>query len=124
MRFTLQFHDSELRDAVADGAVVRLRFAAAAVRNAAGERGWLASVQLEFSAATLHGDATHAFGKITEGRLRHDDRGGAPLAVPGSLAGDLELVLRLGNGTQFVARGRALVASVDHGARFTPDLSC
>jgi hypothetical protein len=124
MSFALEFHDSEVRDVVADGGVVRVRLSAAAVRNEAGERGWLASVQLEFSGATLHGDTTHAFGKIAEGRLRHGDRGVAPLAVPVALAGDLELALRLANGTQFVVRGRALVASVDHGARFTSDLSC
>jgi hypothetical protein len=124
MSFALEFHDSEVRDVVADGATVRLRFSAAAVRDEAGERGWLTSVQLEFSAATLHGDPTHAFGRIAQGRLRHDDRGAARLAVPGVLAGDVELALRLANGTKVVMCGNTLVASVDDVARFTPDLSC
>ena len=124
MSFALEFHDSEVRDVVADGAAVRLRFSAAAVRQDAGERGWLTSAQLEFSGATLHGDTRHAFGKIAEGRLRHDDRVMALLAVPGTSAGDLELALRLANGTQLVVRGHALVASVGDGARVTPDLSC
>jgi hypothetical protein len=124
MSFALEFDDSEVRDVVANGGAVRLRFSAAAGRNEAGERGWLTSVQLEFSAATLNGDATHAFGRIAQGRLRHGRHGVAPLAVPGSLAGALELALRLANGSQVVVRGHALVASVDDGARFTPDLSC
>jgi hypothetical protein len=124
MSFALELHDSEVRDVVADGSAVRVRFSAAAVRNEAGERGWLRSVQLEFSGAALHGDATHAFGKIAQGRLRHGDKGVAQPAVPGALAGDFELALRLANGTQVVVRGQALVASVDGGARFTPDLSC
>ncbi len=124
MSFALEFPDSEIRDVVVDDAAVRLRFSAAAVRNEAGERGWLTSVQLELSGATLHGDTTHAFGRITAGRLRHGERGVARLAVPGALAGDLELALHLANGTQFAARGHALVSSVADGARFTPDLSC
>ena len=124
MSLTLEFPDSEIRDAVVDGAAVRLRFSAAAVRNDAGERGWLTSVQLEFTAAVVRGDTTHAFGKIAEGRLRHGGRGVARLAVPGTLADDLELALRLANGTQFVVRGDALASSVADGARFTPDLSC
>ena len=124
MSFTLEFPDSELRDVAADGAAVRLRFSAATVRNDAGERGWLTSVQLELSGATLHGDTTHAFGRITAGRLRHGERGVARLAVPGNLTGDIELALRLANGAQFAVRGHALVASVADDARFAPDLSC
>ena len=124
MSFTLDFPDSELRDVVADGAAVRLRFSAAAVRDEAGERGWLSSVQLEFTGAMVHGDTTHAFGKISQAFLRHGDRGVARLAVPGTLAGDLELALRLANGTQFVVRGDALASSVAEAARFAPDLSC
>ena len=84
MRFPLEFPDSELRDVVADGGVVRLRLAAATVRDDGGERGWLASVQLEFSNAALQGDATHAFGKITQGTLRQGIRAIAPLQVPGT----------------------------------------
>ena len=124
MSFALELQDSEVRDVVADGTAVRVRLSAAAVRNGAGERGWLASVQLQFSAAALHGDATYAFGRIAQGHLSQDGRGVAPLAVPGALAGDLELALRLANGTQFVLRGRALAATVPEDARFTPDLSC
>ena len=124
MSFALEFPDSEIRDVVVEGAAVRLRFAAAAVRNDAGERGWLTSVQLEFTGAMVQGDTTHAFGKIAQARLRHGDRGVAPLAVPGTLTRDLELALRLANGTQFVVRGDALAASIADGARFTPDLSC
>ena len=124
MSFALEFTDSEVRDVTADGGVVRLRLSAAAVRNDAGERGWLTSVQLEFTGAAVHGDTTHAFGKIAEGRLRHDDHGVARLAVPGTSTGELELTLRLANGTQLVVRGHALEAGAADGARFTPDLSC
>ena len=124
MSFALEFPDSEIRDVVVEGAAVRLRFAAAAVRNDAGERGWLTSVQLEFTGAMVHGDTTHAFGKIAQARLRHGDRGVAPLAVPGTLTRDLELALRLANGTQFVVHGCELEARVADAARFTPDLSC
>jgi hypothetical protein len=124
MSYALEFPDSELRDVVVDGATVRLRFAAAAVRDAAGERGWLASVQLEFTGASLRGHTTNAFGKIAEGDLRRDDRAVARLAVPDTLAGDVELALRLANGTRFAVRGRALATTLADGARFAPDLSC
>ena len=124
MSFALEFHDSEVRDVVADGDVVRVRFSAASVRDADGGRGWLASVRLEFSGATLHGDTRHAFGKVTQGHLSHDDRDVALPAVPATWAGDLELALRMANGTEFAVRGHALVASLAGGAGFTPDLSC
>jgi hypothetical protein len=65
----------------------------------------------------------HAFGKIAQGALRHDGVA-ARLEVPGALSGELELALRLANGTQFVVRGHALVASAAEGARLAPDLSC
>ena len=124
MSFALEFPDSEIRDLVVDGTAVRLRLSAAAVRNDAGERGWLARVQLEFTGATVHGDTAHAFGKIAHASLRHGDRGIARLAVPGTSTRDIELALRLANGTQFVVRGGALEASVADDARFMPDLSC
>jgi len=123
MSFALELADSELRDVVAEGAAVRLRFAAAAVRDDAGERGWLASVQLEIAGATLDGDTTHAFGRIAQGTLRHGG-GAARLAVPGALSGEIELALALANGTRLIVRGEALVASAAEGARLAPDLSC
>ena len=124
MRFALEFRDSELRDVVREGTLVRLRLAASAVRNEAGERGWLASVTLEMTAATLHGDVSHAFGKIARASLRQDTRGLRSLDVPGRLTGDVELALHLANGTQFVVRGHTLASSVADDARFTEDLSC
>ena len=124
MRFVLEFPDSELLDVVRQGALVRLRLAASAVRNEAGERGWLTSVTLEMTGATLHGDITHAFGKITQAALRQDTRSLRSLDVPGRLTGDVELALSLANGTQFATRGRALEAAVADDARFAQDLSC
>ncbi len=120
MPYTLEFPDSELRDVVQDGALVRVRLSAAAARNDAGERGWLSSVTLEISAATLQGDATHAFGRIVEGSLD----GVARLTVPGALAGGIRLLMRLANGTHFIIRGAALEALVDADAHFREDFSC
>ena len=74
MRFALEFHDSEVRDVATDGDAVRVRFAAASVRDAAGGRGWLPGVTLALADATLAGDPSHAFGKLAEGRLRQDGR--------------------------------------------------
>ena len=129
MRYTLEFADSELRDVVREGALVRLRLAAAAVRDKAGERGWLTGVTLEMSAASLHGDAAHAFGRIAEVGLQHDQRLLRRIDVPGTLAaarhgGIVTLALRLSNGAQFVVEGHALEATLADDARFTPDLSC
>jgi hypothetical protein len=128
MRYTLEFADSELRDVMHEGALVRLRLAAAAVRDEAGERGWLTGVSLEMSAASLHGDAAHAFGRIAEVGLQHDQRLLRRIDVPGTLAaaqgGIVALALRLSNGTQFVVEGPALEATLADDARFTLDLSC
>ncbi len=129
MRFTLEFADSELRDIAREGALVRLRFAAAAVRNDAGERGWLTGVTLEMSAATLHGDAAHAFGKIAEAGLQDGSSLLRRMDVPGALTAAREgevvvLALRLTNGAQLVASGYRLEATVAADAHFKEDLSC
>jgi hypothetical protein len=124
MSFALEFPDSEVRDVVADGGALCVRFSAAAVRRADGDRGWLTSATLTLAAATLAGDAPHAFGKITEGRLRRDGAPVAPLPLPATLAGDLELSLRFANGTSLSIRARALTLAVAPGAVFTQDLSC
>jgi hypothetical protein len=124
MSFALVFADSEVRDVVADGTAVRVRFSAASVRCARGDRGWLSAVVLTLDDATLAGDATHAFGRITEGRLRHDGAALARLALPATLAGDLELSLRLANGTSLSVRALALALAVAPDAVFTEDLSC
>ena len=129
MPFTLEFTDSELRDVVREAALVRLRFAAAAVRNEAGERGWLTGVQLEMSAATLRGDATHAFGKIAEVGLGDGSRLLRRMDAPGTLTAAREgeavsLALRLANGTQLAINGCRLEAMLAGNARFTDDLSC
>jgi hypothetical protein len=129
MRYTLEFADSELRDVAREGALVRLRLAAASVRNEAGERGWLTGVTLEMSAARLHGDTAHAFGRIAEVGLHHGQRLLRRTDLPGALAAAREgevvtLALRLSNGTQFVVAGQVLEATLAADARFTPDLSC
>jgi hypothetical protein len=124
MRIVLDFHGSEVRDMVADGDSVRVRFSAATVRADDGERGWLSPVVLTLARATLAGDPAHAFGKITEGALRQDGRDVPDLALPAMLAGTLELTLRLANGTLLAARGRTLTLAAADGARFTQDLSC
>ena len=123
MPYTLELPDSELRDVAREGALVRVRLSAAAARNDAGERGWLTSVTLQIAQATLAGDATHAFGKIIEGALRH---GGDVVALtpPDALQGAIELSLRLANGTQFALHGDRLAATLADDARFTADLSC
>ena len=124
MSFALEFPDSEVRDVVADAAGVRVRFSAASVRNAQGGHGWLTAVVLTLADATLAGDATHAFGKIAEGRLRHDGTALPRLALPATLAGELELSLRLTNGTSLAVRATALAAAAAPDAVFTEDLSC
>ena len=124
MRYALAFHDSELRDVVADAGTVRLRFSAASVVAADGERGWLSGVELTLSGATLHGDAAHAFGKVTEGQLRHNGHAIARPALPGMFAGDIALALRLANGTALALRGHSLALDIPADARFAADLSC
>lgn len=124
MRFAFEFHDSEVRDVVVDGDAVHVRFAAASVRDDQGRRGWLPSVRLTLTGATLSGDARHAFGKLVEGRLDLDGQPTKPLALPTTLAGDLDLALRFANGTALTLRGRTLAASVADDARFAEDLSC
>jgi hypothetical protein len=124
MSFALEFHDSEVRDVVADGDTVRIRFSAASVRSAEGERGWLPSVVLSLARATLVGDSAHAIGKVADGAVRQDGRNLSRLALPGTLAGELELTLRLANGTLLAARGHSLTLTVADDARFAQDLSC
>ena len=129
MRFTLDFAGSELRDVVREGALVRLRFAAAAVRNEAGQHGWLTGVSLEMSAAALHGDTDHAFGKIANVGLSAGSRLLRGMDVPGALTAaregeDIGLAVRLANGTQFTTSGYSLEARIADDARFTEDLSC
>jgi hypothetical protein len=129
MRFILDFADSELRDVVREGALVRLRFAAAAVRNEAGQHGWLTGVTLEMSAASLHGDTGLAFGKIAEVGLGDGPRLLRRMDVPGVLVAPREgevvsLAVRLANGTQFITSGYRLEAQLAADARFAEDLSC
>ena len=124
MRFTVELAESELGDLRVDGAAVRLRLAAAAARNDEDERGWLASVLLEFSGAMVHGDTTSAFGRIARGALRHGTAQVPRLPAPGRLDGDLELALELANGTRLVVHGHALALSVAADARFAEDWSC
>jgi hypothetical protein len=129
MRFTLDFADSELRDVAREGALVRLRFAAASVRNEAGQHGWLSGVTLEMSAASLHGDTQLAFGRIAEVALGDAARLLRRMDVPGVLDAPREgevvsLAVRLANGTQFIASGYRLEARLADDARFAEDLSC
>ena len=124
MRFDLDFPDSEVRDVTLEDGVARVRFAAASVRNAEGARGWLTGAVLALSEATLAGDAPLAFGRLAEGRLRHDDHDIPRPALPGTLAGRLELALRFANGTPLMLHGRGLALSLPADAHFKEDLSC
>ena len=125
MRFALEFHDSEVRDVTLEDGVARVRFAAASVRTVDGARGWLPGVVLALSEATVAGDDTPlAFGRLAEGRLRHDDRDIPRPALPDTLAGHLELTLRFANGTLSTLRGGSLALRVTDDAAFKEDLSC
>jgi hypothetical protein len=125
MQFALELEGSEVRDVAADGDVLHIRLAAASVRDADGERGWLPGVTLRLASATSTGDAPHAFGRLADGELRLDGRRIAPLRLPGELSGALELALRFSNGSVLELRAEALELelSVAEGARFAPDLS-
>lgn len=124
MGFSLELHDSEVRDVAADGDRVRIRFAAASVRGAADERGWLPSVALTFEQASLTGDAAHAFGKVADASLRQDTRIARALPLPGTLAGAIECSLCFANGTLLTIHAAALGLSVAEDARFAEDMSC
>ncbi len=124
MAFTLEWPDSEVRDVTTDGGAVRVRLAAASVRDAQGRRAWLAGVTLSLADATLAGDQAHAFGRLAEGRLRLDGRDIPRPSLPDTLAGDLALSLRFANGTQLTATARALTLAADDATRFKEDLSC
>ena len=124
MSLAFEFPDSEIRDVVAEGDAVRIRFSAAAVRDADRVHGWLPSVVLTLARATLDGDVAHAVGQVVDASVRQDGRSALPLALPGTLAGDLELTLSLANGTLLVARARSLALTVADDARFSEDLSC
>jgi hypothetical protein len=124
MSFTLEFHDSEVRDVVADGGGVRVRFSAASVRGADGLRGWLTSVVLTLADAPLAGGTPGAFGKITEGRLRQEGVAVTRLPLPARLAGALELSLRFASGSSLSVRAAALTLAAAPDAVFTEDHSC
>ena len=124
MPFALEFPDSEVRDVTLVDGIARVRFAAASVRADYGVRGWLPGVVLALSEATLAGDAPHAFGRLAEGRLCHDDHDIPRPALPGTLAGQLELALRFANGTLLTLCGRTLALSLAADAHFKEDLSC
>jgi len=119
MPFDLTWPGSELRDLVVDGQSVRLRLSAAAVQG-----GWLSGVTLTFAEASLHGDAAQAFGRVAEGAMREGTRDLPRLPMPGTLSGDVALILRMANGAQVVVRAGALAATLADDARFTEDLSC
>ncbi len=124
MSFALEFHDSEVRDVVADDGGVRVRFSAASVRGADGLRGWLTSVALTLTGTLPAGGTPDAFGKITEGHLRQDGVAVTRLPVPARLAGELELSLRFANGSSLSVRAAALTLATAPDAVFTEDLSC
>lgn len=125
MAYAIDFPDSELRDVAQEGALVRLRLSAAAARNDAGERGWLSSVTLEISHASLQSNSPHRFGKIREAWLGQGGQRISQLQVPGTLTGDISLALRLANDTRIIiGQGTALEALLDADVRFQEDFSC
>jgi hypothetical protein len=124
MNFVLEFPGSEVGELVREGAAVRIRLAVAAVRDEAGDRGWLTGVTLEMAAASVEGDTAAAFGRISQAGLRHDARDVAAVDVPGRWRGDVELALALANGTTFVIHGQALETRLAPDSRFTEDFSC
>jgi hypothetical protein len=101
-----------------------VRFSAASVHRAPGDRGWLSPVVLTLTGAALAGDTAHAFGRIAQGKLRHDGVALARLALPATLTGDLELSLRLANGASLSVRATALTLAPAPDAVFTEDRSC
>ncbi len=124
MRFALDLHDSEVRDVAMHGSEVRIRFAAASVRDLRGVRGWLQGVTLVMAEARLAGDTAHAFGRLAEGQLSQDGRAIVRPALPATLAGELALTLRFANGTRLGAHGSSLALGLADDFKFTEDLSC
>lgn len=127
---TLLWHDSEVARITARGADLVLRFSAAHVSGwhtpdaPHALTGYLAPVELVMRRARWTGDLTQAWGRISQGRIVHEQtqRSEMPLAGPSLEAGRLELALA--NGAEFAAQALAFELVVDPQARFTESSAC
>jgi hypothetical protein len=124
MSFALEFHDSEVRRVAADGDTLRIEFSAAAVRGPGTAHGWLPTVVATLSQAAWTGDATQAFGKLSDGNLQVAGTRVPRPALPSALTGAIALTLRFANGTVLAAHGRALALTHADDAHLAEDLSC
>lgn len=118
-RYTLLLEDSELaRCEVLAAGELQWVFAAAQVRTADGDLGWLRGLRLVFRQAVWAGDIAQAQGRI---RQAHGLR---PLAVPGSGDEPVAGSFTIGHDTVLDIRAASWEAVLSNDGQFIASMAC
>ena len=127
MSLSLQFHDSEVRQAQTAGADLSVAFSAASVRSSDrqnGIDGYVLNLEMLLTQATWTGARADGVGRLSTGALSIDGVPLSPVPLPLARAGKVALTLTFANGTLLSIAARSVLIRFSGEPRWVESYAC
>jgi hypothetical protein len=124
MQGQLEFHDSEVRSIDMQADALTIVFSAAYVRTPAAGAGYVQSLVMAFTGASLDGPRADGIGRLSHGMLWVDGVAQTALPFPYTTAGPVRVELRFSNGTHLNILATSLVCRLTGDPQFIESFAC
>nr|WP_315203021.1 hypothetical protein [uncultured Albidiferax sp.] len=124
MQGQLDFHDSEVGRITLQADVLTLAFSAALVQARSAETGYVQTLEIACTGATVDGALADAVGRLSHGKLWVCGRVLPALPFPYAAPGPVRLELQFSNGTRLVVSAATLECRFRGDPHFVESFAC
>lgn len=124
MQGQLEFHDSEVRSIALQVDVLTLAFSAAFVHADGAGLGYVQSLELACTGATVDGPLADSVGRLTHGTLWVDGVARSTLPFPYTAPGPVRVELQFSNGTRLAITAASLACRFTGDPKFVESFAC
>lgn len=124
MQGELEFHDSEVRRIALDGDTLTLAFSAAFVQAEGAGAGYVQSLVLACTGASVDGPLANGIGRLSHGKLWVDGVALPALPFPYTAPGPVRLALQFSNGTRLAITATTLECRFTGDPKFVESFAC
>ncbi|WP_367849665.1 hypothetical protein [Rhodoferax sp. WC2427] len=124
MQGQLAFHDSEVRSVVLRADALTLAFSAAFVQADGAGAGYVQSLEIACTGATVDGPLADSVGRLSHGKLWVCGRVLPALPFPYAAPGPVRIELQFANGTRLVVSAATLACRFKGDPKFVESFAC
>ena len=120
----LEFHDSEVRSVALEGAALTITFSAAFVQADGAGAGYVQSLVITCTGASVDGPLVDGVGRLSHGKLWVNGVVLPAMPFPYSAPGPVRVELQFSNGTRLAIAAVSLVCRFTGDAKFVESFAC